>query len=37
MKQPKPAPMKKTHERTSPSGKRTAPDMKYGGKPLKAS
>ena len=37
MKQPKPVPMKKTHHRTSPSGQKGAPDMKMGGKPLKAS
>lgn len=27
--------VKKLHERVNPSGKRDAPDMTYGGKPLK--
>lgn len=33
-KQPAPQPMKKTAPRTAPSGKKGAPDMTYGGKPL---
>lgn len=37
MKQPKPLPMPKTHERVSPSGQKTAPDMTMNGKPLKPS
>lgn len=34
MKQPKPKPMAKTSPRTAPSGKKNAPSMTYGGKPL---
>lgn len=34
MKQPKPTPMKKTTPKTAPSGKKNAPDMMMGGKPL---
>ena len=34
-KNPPPQPMKKTHGQTAPSGKKGAPDMTYGKKPLR--
>ncbi len=34
-REPKPQPQPMNHERTYPSGKKDAPDMKYNGKPLK--
>jgi len=34
-REPKPTPLPKTHERTSPSGQKNAPDMTYNQKPLK--
>ncbi len=37
MKEPKPQPIPKTHERTPASGQKTAPDTTYNKKPLRPS